>query len=127
MRFLTLRRAAIVSAFLSSTLAISKAQLDSGLLNYWPLDGDATDSAASFPNSTGATTDNGNINGAVSFVAGQTGFGQAGNFPGGGGNNITIADSIASSAGGVADDIDRTGSSVSISVWVKVNAFTTNW
>ena len=33
----------------------------------------------------------------------------------------------AASAGGVADDIDRTGSSVSISVWVKVNAFTTNW
>ena len=79
----------------------------------------------SFAESTGATTDNGNVNGATSFAAGK--FGSAASLPGGGGNNISVADSAASSAGGLADDIDRTDSDVTISLWIQASAWNVQW
>ena len=107
------------------TVGAQGAAIHAGLLNYWALDSDASDTAGSFAESTGATTDNGSVNGSTSFAAGL--FGNAASFPGGAGNNITVADSAASSAGGLADDIDRTGSDMTLSVWFKASAWTTNW
>lgn len=109
--------------FVTSTLA--HGQIENGLLNYWPLDGDASDVASDIPGSSGATTDNGVVNGTASFDAGL--FGDAVSLDGAQGNNITVPDGIGSEAGGVANDIDRTASSVSISVWVKATAWSTSW
>jgi len=109
------------------TSATASAQIENGLLNYWPMDGDAKDFAALVPGSGGTTPDNGNINGSVTFTDAASdglgaGFGQFGNFPGGQGNNITVPDPSATT-----DDIDRTGADLSISVWVKANQWSASW
>jgi hypothetical protein len=120
----------LLVAGLFSTVT-AQAKLSDGLLNYWPLENDATDVAATTPGSASTTADDGMINGGVTFVDNTTdlgaGFGMAGSFSGTSGDNITIADSAASAAGGVADDIDRTASDMSISVWMKVGAWSTGW
>ncbi|MDB0068202.1 hypothetical protein N9940_00575 [bacterium] len=123
----------LLAGFIFSTTA--QAQLTNGLLNYWPLEGDATDVAATTPDTAGVTADNGTINGGVTFVDNTdpaadglgTGFGMAASFSGTTGDNITMADSAASAAGGVADDIDRTGSDMTVSVWFDVATWSTGW
>jgi hypothetical protein len=98
-------------------------QLADGLLNYWDFEDNAEDTASDYPGSTGTTEDYGQINGIVTFSPGQSaGFGQAGNFPGGAGNNITVAD-----PDGGTNDIDRSGASVTISVWFLLNNRDTGW
>ncbi len=116
---------ALGGVFLSSITA--QGQIDSGLLNYWPLDGNADDAAANVPTAAGTSADNGMINGSVTFTDAEVdglgaGFGQVGNFPGGAGNNITVAD-----PSGGTDDIDRSGADVSISVWIKASSWSTGW
>lgn len=111
---------------LFSTIS-AHAQLQVGLLNYWPLDGNADDSALNITGATGTTSDNGMVNGTVSFSDASidglgAGFGQVGNFSGTAGDNITIADPSAGT-----DDIDRSGADLSISVWVKANQWSTGW
>ncbi|MDB4626957.1 hypothetical protein OAE11_01825, partial [Akkermansiaceae bacterium] len=123
----------LLTGFIFSTTA--QAQLTDGLLNYWPLEGDATDVAATTPDTAGVTADNGTINGEVTFVDNTdpaadglgAGFGMAASFSGTTGDNITMADSAASAAGGVADDIDRTGSDMTVSVWFDVATWSTGW
>ena len=105
----------------------SQAQIEAGLLNYWPLDGTTEDEASLTPGTSGTSIDNGQINGSVAFVNAETeglgaGFGQAGSFPGGAGNNITVPD-----PDGLTNDIDRSGADLSISVWIKANQWTTGW
>ena len=108
-------------ATLASSLGLSHgAAIHNGLLNYYSLDGNANDTASSYAGSTGTTADNGNVNGTATFGAGL--FGSAGSFPGGAGNNITVADPTAGT-----DDIDRSGSDLSISVWVQAAAWDTSW
>ena len=73
---------ALGGVFLSSMLA--HGQLESGLLNYWPLDGNALDAAANIDGSAGTSVDNGLINGGVTYSDAATdglgaGFGQVGN------------------------------------------------
>ncbi|MGC6427253.1 MAG: LamG-like jellyroll fold domain-containing protein [Akkermansiaceae bacterium] len=120
-----------ITAFCAATFAAltlsAQAQLRTGLLNYWPLDGNAQDTASDYPDTTGVTEDDGTVNGSVTFDSSQTGFGQAASFPGGDGNDITVPDSAASSAGGVADDVDRTASDMSLSLWFKASSWTGNW
>ncbi len=120
-----MKKTLIASLFAATLLVSQGATIHNGLLNYWNLDGNANDTAGSFAEATGATTDNGSVNGTVGFAASP--LGQAGSFPGGAGNNITVADGGASGAGGVANDVDRTGSSLTLSVWVQVDAWSTNW
>ncbi len=101
----------------------AQAQLAGGLINYWPLEGDATDVAEAIPGSGSTSADDGMVNGSVSFVPGMsTGFGNAGNFPGGGGNNITIADPDSGT-----NDIDRSGADLTISAWFLLNNRDTVW
>lgn len=115
----------ILALLAASSLAGSAASIHTGLLNYWALEADASDTASGLAGSSGATTDNGSVNGNTSFVPGK--FGNAASFDGVAGSNITVADGGASAAGGFANDIDRTGSSVSISVWVQAAAWSTGW
>jgi len=97
--------------------------LADGLLNYWNLNSSANDSASVYTGATGTTDDNGTVNGTVSFVEGQSaGFGQAANFPGGTGNNITIPD-----PDGGTNDIDRTGADLSVSAWILLNNRDNDW
>ncbi len=103
----------------------SHGQLVNGLLNYWPFDGDAQDKASDFTGHASTTEDDGTVNGSVTFAAGRTGFGLTGSFPGGNGNGITIPDPGA--AGAFANDIDRTGSDLSISVWVRLDNIDNGW
>lgn len=111
--------------FLASALSAGAASIHTGLLNYWTLESDATDTASSFAEATGATNDNGVVNGNTAFAAGK--FGNAASLDGVAGTNITIIDGGGSTLGGVANDVDRTGSDVSISVWVKATAWSTGW
>ncbi|MGJ8697925.1 MAG: LamG domain-containing protein [Verrucomicrobiaceae bacterium] len=121
-----MKKQLLIPAFLvAASLSANAAGIHAGLLNYWPLDGDATDTAGSYAESTGVTADNGTVNGSVSFSAGL--LGSAGNFPGGAGNNITVPDGGASGAGGVANDVDRFGSDMTLSVWVQGSSYTVGW
>ena len=75
----------------------AQAQLETGLLNYWRMNGTAADSASAVAGTSSTTVDNGRTNGSVTFADAATeglgaGFGQVGNFPGGQGNNITVPD-----------------------------------
>jgi len=116
---------ALGGVFLSSISA--QAQLQNGLLNYWPMEGDASDVAATTPGSASTTADDGTINGTVTFVDNAAaglgaGFGMAGNFPGGAGNNITVLD-----PDDVTNDIDRSNADLTISAWFLLNNRDTGW
>ncbi|MGC6426114.1 MAG: LamG domain-containing protein [Akkermansiaceae bacterium] len=113
---------AIAAAFAMNAQA---ASIHSGLLNYWSLDGNGNDTAGDFAESTGVTADTGTANGSVSFVGGL--FGSAADLPGGAGNHISVPDGGASSAGGVANDVDRTGANLTVSAWFKVDNFSLGW
>jgi MYXO-CTERM domain-containing protein len=115
----------ILTLLAATSLMGSAASVHTGLLNYWALEADASDTASSFAEATGVTADNGVVNGNTSFSAGL--FGNAASFDGAQGSNITVVDGGASTGGGVANDVDRTGSDLSISVWVKANAWSTGW
>ncbi|MDB4354049.1 hypothetical protein N9Z02_01965, partial [Akkermansiaceae bacterium] len=123
----------LLAGCISSTTA--HAQLTDGLLNYWPLEGDAADVAATTADTASTTADDGTINGGVTFVDNTdpgadglgAGFGMAANFSGTTGDNITMLDGPGSDAGGVANDIDRTASDMSLSVWFKVTGWSTGW
>jgi hypothetical protein len=115
----------VLTIIAASSLAGSAASIHTGLLNYWALESDASDTASSLAGSSGVTADNGNVNGNTTFAPGK--FGNAASFDGVAGTNITVVDGGASGAGGIANDIDRTGSSVSISVWVQAAAWSTGW
>ena len=115
----------ILTLLAASSLAASAASVHTGLLNYWALESDASDTASSFAESSGVTANNGSVNGNATFAPGL--FGNAVSLDGVGGSNITVLDGVGSDAGGVANDVDRTGSSVSISVWVKAAAWSTGW
>ena len=121
-----MKKQLLIPAFLmAASLSANAAGIHTGLLNYWALETDASDTAGSYAESTGATTDNGSVNGATTFALGL--FGNAASFPGGAGNNITVLDGGASAAGGFANDIDRTGSDMTLSVWMDVGAWSTGW
>ncbi|MDB4144092.1 LamG domain-containing protein, partial [Akkermansiaceae bacterium] len=121
-----MKKQLLIPAFLmAASLSANAAGIHTGLLNYWALETDASDTAGSYAESTGATTDNGSVNGATTFAAGL--FGNAASFPGGAGDNITVLDGGASATGGVANDIDRTASDMTVSVWMEVGAWSTGW
>jgi hypothetical protein len=120
-----MKKQLVTTLLAASALSASAASIHEGLLNYWALEADASDTASSFTESTGATSDNGSVNGTTSFATGL--FGNAANLPGGAGNNITVLDGGGSTAGGVANDVDRTGSDLTISVWIKAAAWDTAW
>ncbi|MGJ8697923.1 MAG: LamG domain-containing protein [Verrucomicrobiaceae bacterium] len=116
-----MKKKLLIPAFLvAASLSANAASIHAGLLNYWPLDGDANDVAGSIAESTGTSTDNGTVNGSVSFAAGILGSG--GSFPGGAGNHISVPDPT-----GGTDDIDRTGADLSISIWVNLANRDTGW
>ena len=117
-----IKKVLLPAFFCAATLGAHGASIHTGLLNYWPMDGDASDTSGSYAESTGATVDDGSVNGSVSFAAGLTGFGQTAVFPGGGGNNITIADPTAGT-----DDIDRSGADLTLSFWFQLNNVDTGW
>lgn len=112
----------MMTSLFAASVAISQgAGIHAGLLNYWALDGDAADTASSFAEGTGTTANDGSVNGSVTF--GATGpFGSAANFPGGAGNNVTVADPSAGT-----DDIDRTAADLTISLWFQLSNRDTNW
>ncbi|MCH1500006.1 MAG: hypothetical protein L7U83_13170, partial [Akkermansiaceae bacterium] len=117
----------LVGAGTLLALTSTHAQVQNGLLNYWALDGSATDGATAVIGATGESQDNGNINGTITFTGAEAeglgaGFGQVGNFPGGQGNNITVPDPTAGT-----DDIDRSGADLSISIWIKASQWTEGW
>lgn len=113
------RKLIILTGVLASP-GLSQGAIGEGLLNYWNLNANANDSATGLPGATGTTTDNGTVNGTVTFATGL--FGNAASFPGGAGNNITIPDPTAGT-----DDIDRTGADISISIWFKAANWSTGW
>ncbi|MDB4525534.1 LamG domain-containing protein [Akkermansiaceae bacterium] len=121
-----MKKQLLIPAFLmAASLSANAAGIHTGLLNYWALETDASDTAGSYAGSTGVTTDNGTVNGTTTFAQGL--FGNAASFPGGTGNNITVLDGGASAAGGVANDVDRTASDMTVSVWMEVGAWSTGW
>ncbi|MGJ8697515.1 MAG: LamG-like jellyroll fold domain-containing protein [Verrucomicrobiaceae bacterium] len=124
MKITSYTRGLLVASGLIFAPCVTQAQeLVSGLLNYWNFENNAEDTASDFPGSTGATDDDGTINGTVTFVTGQAaGFGQAGSFPGGAGNNITVADPDETT-----NDIDRTGADLSISLWAQLTNRDNSW
>ena len=101
-----MKKTLITSVFAVSVLASQGAGIHNGLLNYWALETDASDTAGAYAGSTGVTADNGVVNGSTTFSAGL--FGNAANLPGGAGNHITVVDGGASTAGGVANDVALT-------------------
>ena len=119
----------IPSLIVAAACSANGASIHEGLLNYWTLDTDAADTAGSFVEATGATTNDGSVNGDTTFGAGL--FGGAASLPGGAGNNITYLDGPGSDAagadGGVANDIDRTGSDMTLSAWFNASAWDTGW
>ncbi len=117
----------LVSSFLTAGVVASNgASIHTGLLNYWNFDGNANDTAGTFAEANSATVNNGTVNGSVTYVAGQsTGFGQAGNFPGGTGNSVTVPDPGA--AGAFVNDIDRTGADLTISIWYRLGNIDNGW
>jgi hypothetical protein len=109
------------SIALASAASLAQgAAIHAGLLNYWDLDSNTSDSASSYAGATGTTVNDGTVNGNVSFVASP--LGSAASFPGGAGNNVTVADPTAGT-----DDIDRSGADLSISVWFQLSNRDTNW
>ncbi|MDB4393530.1 lamin tail domain-containing protein [bacterium] len=82
-----------------------------GLLAYWNLDNNTTDSAPS-----GATNDNGSWIGGSSYSSSNAQFGAAGVFNGS--NYISIPSS---------SDIASNGGSLTISVWCQVGTWDTSW
>ena len=116
------RKTIILAGALLATSA-AHGQLATGLLNYWDFEGDAADSAVDYPGQAGSSINDGTINGTVTFTTSKDpGFGQAGNFPGITGSNITIEDPTTGT-----DDIDRTGADLSISIWFQAASWTTGW
>lgn len=106
-----------VSASLSHGAAIH-----SGLINYWALDGNGDETANTFAEATSTTVDNGSVEGADGTVSFATGlFGQAADFERGSGTDGRIQVTDAGT------DIDRTGLSLSISLWVKFENDQTGW
>ncbi|YCM45987.1 LamG-like jellyroll fold domain-containing protein [Verrucomicrobiaceae bacterium 227] len=102
---------------------VSHGAIGDGLLNYWNLNDNANDTAGGNPGATGTSDDHGTINGTVTFVDSfSAGFGKAGSFPGGAGNNITVPDPT-----GGTDDIDRTGADITISIWFQAADWNTGW
>ena len=106
--------ACLASALLGLGLS-AQAQIDTGLIGYWTFDGDLTDSspAGGHDGIAHTTADTG----ALTFGDGK--FGQG-----------VVLDSSLSEyveAGGPESDFDRTGGSVSISMWFRVDAFDASW
>ena len=110
---------------LALTMNAQGASIHSGLLNYWSLDESGADTASSFAESTGVTSNEGTPNGNAAYAAGL--FGSALSLDGTAGTYVTVPDGPGSDAGGVANDVDRTGSDLTLSAWVQVSSFTTNW
>lgn len=120
-------KAVSLAAGLTILAGNAQAQLTDGLLNYWPMEGDAADTASDYDNVASTTEDDGIVNGTVTFTESLSGFGNAANFPGGDGNDIRVPDGAASADGGVADDVDRTASNMSLSIWFKAASWTAGW
>ncbi|MGJ8696221.1 MAG: LamG-like jellyroll fold domain-containing protein [Verrucomicrobiaceae bacterium] len=97
--------------------------LINGLINYWNFDDQVEDVAPDVAGSASTSDNDGTLNGTVTFVDGQApGFGKAGNFPGGAGNNVTIPDPDTGT-----NDIDRSGADLTISIWAKLVNRDNNW
>ena len=99
------------------------ASIHSGLLNYWSLDETGADTASSFAESTGVTDNTGTANGNAFFAGGL--FGSAISLDGSAGTYVSVPD--GGPAGANANDIDRSGSDLSISMWVNVTTFDKGW
>ena len=113
----------LASGLILSPCAAQAQNLVDGLLNYWSFEDNAEDTASDFAGSAGTTDNDGTITGDVIFVAGQTGFGQAGSFPGGAGNRIVVPDPT----GPDTNDIDRSGADLTISLWTQLTNRNTGW
>lgn len=98
---------------LFSCLLIAKglAAPSDGLLAYWTLDNNTTDTAPS-----GASANNGSWVGGSSYSSINAQFGSAGAFNGS--NHISIPD---------GNDISSNGGSLTVSVWCQVGSWDTNW
>ncbi|MFT5856801.1 MAG: hypothetical protein ACI8XO_004056, partial [Verrucomicrobiales bacterium] len=107
MRILQALAAALSICIASQQQAI--AAPSDNLLSYWTLDGNTTDSAAG-----GSFNDNGSWVGSTSYLTAP--FGQGANFNGS--SYISIPTS---------GDLEHAGSSLSISVWFKVDSWTKSW
>lgn len=119
-------RAFSIAAGLTILAGSAQAQLTDGLLNYWPMEGNGEDTASDYPDVASTTEDDGTAGsndgtGVISYTEGQ--FGDALTLAGDA--HLTVLD--AGVAGENANDTDRTASDLTISAWIKVTAFTTNW
>ena len=117
----------ILRAFVAGGLflvpATGLAQLSNGLLNYWPLDGNGSDTAATYPGAASTIADDltpGGTAGAASIDASGGLFGGSGLFQRATGNDGRLA--AAQSA-----DVNAAGEDLSISVWVQFENDDTGW
>jgi len=88
------------------------ATVTSGLVAYWPFDGDLQDAVNDFDGTARGTP-------AIPYVDGIAGFGKAISLDGG--------TQYVEITGGNENDLEFPGGSMSISGWFKVNAFDTDW
>lgn len=119
----------IVLTILAATgLSASAASIHSGLINYWPLDGDGAEVANLQSGNTSTTVDTGTLvspdPGAATFGGGLFGGGLVTQRSAGTAQNGRVE------AADQGTDLDRTGLSVTISIWAQHDAAdsqTGNW
>ena len=116
------RGLAVAVGLILAPCTIQAQSLADGLLNYWNFEDNAEDTASDFAGSTGTTDNDGTVSGDVTYTAGQTGFGQAGNFPGGAEDRIVVLDPDDET-----NDIDRTGANLTVSLWAQLTNRETAW
>lgn len=108
---------------LAGTTGANAALIHTGLLNYWSLDGNGSDTAGSFAEATGTGADDvapGGTAGAASIDAAGGLFGGSGVFQRGVGTDGRLA--AANSA-----DVNAAGESLSVSLWVQFDTVDTGW
>lgn len=103
--------------------ATIQAQLSNGLLNYWPLDNNGSDTAGIYPGATGTIADDvtpAGAAGAASITSSDGLFGGSGLFQRATGTDGRLA--AAQSA-----DVNAAGENLSISLWVQFENDDTGW
>jgi hypothetical protein len=117
--------AAVIS--IGCLAAESRADLNTGLRNYWAFDDNANDSAGDYPGTASTVVDNGTFSGAngtagIAYAPGKFGNGIEQNGAAGANQNDGFVLVNRS-----ADTLYGSTSTVTTSMWVKAAGFDTSW
>lgn len=124
-----MKKTTVMGVLSALTIAGAQGALVDGLVNYWPLDGDATDAAHTTAGSASTVADNGVISGAngtdgIAYAAGLFGLGTLQNGAAGGAAGAENDGYISITA---SADTQFGGENLTTSMWVQVGSFDTGW